>query len=151
MKREEYEFILDRACVQYDPDDPEFHRVTQTVYEAVNNASHFKKLLSTRHYGPLAFYLARTKNINNLLLEYISNGLTEDAVLLIQLYNKIHPSSQAAGIIHDGDDLKFIREYADLESPIRGKLIATIQAYKELAEARKKTEDGVQKADGLVK
>ncbi|XP_074109960.1 mitochondrial ribosomal protein S22 [Cotesia typhae] len=149
LKREEYEFVLDRACLQYDPDDPEFHRITSAVYEAVNNASQFKVLRSTRHYGPLVFHLVWNKNINNLLLENVTNGFIEDAVLLIKLFNKINPSSKAVELTHDGDDLKFIKNFADLESPIKGKLIAAVQSYKELAEARKKVEKGIKAAHGI--
>ncbi|XP_057330569.1 28S ribosomal protein S22, mitochondrial [Microplitis mediator] len=149
LKREEYEFVLDRACLQYDPDDPEFHRVTSAVYEAVNEKSQFKKLRSTRHYGPMVFYLTWNKNIDNLLLENITNGLIEDAALLVKLYNTVNPSSKAADITHEGDDLKFIQQFIELESPIRGKLQAAIHAYKELEEARKKVDQGVKEAHGI--
>lgn len=135
--------------MQYDPDDPEFHRVTSAVYETVNEKSQFTKLRSTRHYGPLVFYLAWNKNIDNLLLENITNGLIEDAALLIKLYNKVNPSSKAADITHDGDDLKFIQQFIELESPIRGKLQAAIHAYKELEQARKKVDQGIKEAHGL--
>ncbi|KAK0076904.1 hypothetical protein PV325_004710 [Microctonus aethiopoides] len=149
MKREEYEFVLDRACIQYDPDDPEFHRITQFVYESVNNSSMYAKLRSTRHYGPLVFHLAWNKNIDNLLIENIKNDLIEDARLLIQLYNKINKTAKSAEINYDGDDVKYIQQYIDLESPNRGKMTATINAYKELVAARKVVHDGIKKAHGL--
>ncbi|KAK0166690.1 hypothetical protein PV327_004181 [Microctonus hyperodae] len=149
IKREEYEFVLDRACIQYDPDDPEFHRVTKFVYESINNSYMFAKLRSTRHYGPLVFHLVWTKNIDNLLIENIKNDLIEDARLLIQLYNKINKTAKSAEINYDGDDVKYIQQYIDSESPNRGKLTSTINAYKELVAARKVVHDGIKKAHGF--
>lgn len=65
----EFEFILDRACIQFEPDDRQYHDITLNTYCRLNEQMAFDKLRSTRHYGPLCFYLALTKNIDNLLLE----------------------------------------------------------------------------------
>jgi len=67
LERREYEFILDKACVQFEPDDPLYISVTKRVYEGVNKKKDFEILYSTRHYGSLAFYLAFNANIDSIL------------------------------------------------------------------------------------
>lgn len=148
MDRQEYEFVLDRACVQFEPDDSEYHRVTETVYSTVNSEKHFDHLRSTRHFGPLVFHLAWTKNMDNLLLENITTERLEDAVLAIQLYNKINPEAKSAEIQHEGDDIKFIRSYIELESSTKGKLEKAIQSLKELLDAKASVSVGVKNAHG---
>ncbi|XP_034938161.1 28S ribosomal protein S22, mitochondrial [Chelonus insularis] len=149
LKREEYEFILDRACVQFDPDDPDYQRVTKTVYDHINEASHFKKLISTRHYGPMVFHLVWRKNIENLLLHNIKNDIIEDAALLIKLYHKIHPSAKSAQVQCNDNHIQLIEKYVELDSTNEGKLRAAINAYKEFDKARKEVEAGIRAAHGL--
>lgn len=36
LDREQYEFVLDRACVQYEPDEPSYQQVTSTTYQHVD-------------------------------------------------------------------------------------------------------------------
>ena len=71
LDREEYEFVLDLACAQFEPDDPEYQRVTGKVYETLEVRRCYQALHSTRHYGPLCFYLAWNKKIDNLLTTLI--------------------------------------------------------------------------------
>lgn len=148
MDREEYEFVLDRACLQFDPNDPEYHRVTESVYSRVNEEKHFHHLRSTRHFGPLAFHLAWTNNMTNLLIENIKTERLEDAVLLIKLYNKIYPDALSAKLQHDGDHLKFIQEYINLEPSKHGKLSMALQLLKEIINARETVEEGIKQAHG---
>ena len=72
LKREEYEFILSRACVQFEPDDPEYQKVSSITYQWVNDKRHFNKLVSTRHFGTMAFFLAWFDKVDNLLLDFIN-------------------------------------------------------------------------------
>lgn len=44
MDREEYEFVLDRACIQYDPDEPKYQTVTSITYQHVNTKNNYEKL-----------------------------------------------------------------------------------------------------------
>lgn len=71
LDKKEYLFILDRACAQFEPDDPEYHRVTHATYDRIDEEKDFEILRSTRHFGPLAFYLVFNRNMDNLLLENI--------------------------------------------------------------------------------
>ncbi|XP_043278813.1 28S ribosomal protein S22, mitochondrial [Venturia canescens] len=149
LDRREYEFILDRACLQYEPNDPEYHRITETVYAKVNEEADFDRLRSTRHFGPLVFHLVWTKNINHLLLENIKTERLEDAVLLIKLYNTVHPDALSATLDYNGDNLKFLEDYISLEPSKNGRLVLSLQALKEVLNARQIIEEGVKKAHGL--
>ena len=71
LDREDYVLVLDRACVQFEPDDPDYIRVTSAAYDHVDAARLYERLQSTRHFGALAFYLAWHRRIDNLLLHFI--------------------------------------------------------------------------------
>ena len=73
IKREEYNFILDNACLQLEPDDPDYQRIVGEVYSAVDENMHYEILQSTRHFGPLCFYLTWNKCMDNLLAYFINN------------------------------------------------------------------------------
>ncbi|XP_046478252.1 small ribosomal subunit protein mS22 [Neodiprion pinetum] len=148
LEREEYEFILDLACVQFEPNDPEYHRVTETVYSYVNNMKHFNYLRSTRHFGPLAFHLAWKGNIDNLILENIQTSRLDDAVLLIQLYHKIHPTAKSAETKFEGDELKFIQSFVDNDSNNRNTLDLAIKSYVNLENAKLEVNEGIKRAHG---
>ncbi|VVD05020.1 unnamed protein product, partial [Leptidea sinapis] len=85
LEREKYEYVLDRACVQYDPDERKYQEVTSITYQHVDKYSK-----STRHFGPFAFYLTWHHSIDNLLLELVQTGAVREGVLLIALRQAIH-------------------------------------------------------------
>ena len=66
-----YEFVLDRACLQFEPDDPLYISVVEKVYETVDSRQHYDYLYSTRHYGVMVFYLVRLRKMDRLLIHYI--------------------------------------------------------------------------------
>ncbi|GBN50723.1 28S ribosomal protein S22, mitochondrial [Araneus ventricosus] len=70
-----YEFVLDCACMQFEPDAPEYHRVTYQTYEHIQEKKKFDLLRSTRHFGPMAFYFANKKSIDPLLIDMVSRQL----------------------------------------------------------------------------
>lgn len=86
----EYEFLLDRACIQYEPFEQKFHQITSQVYQHVNENQQFDKLRSTRHFGPMAFFFAWHKSIDDLLLDMVRNDFLENAVELICLMFKLN-------------------------------------------------------------
>ena len=73
LDREDYTLVLDRACVQFEPDDPDYIRVTSATYDHVDAARLYDRLQNTRHFGALAFYLAWHRRIDNLLLHFIQH------------------------------------------------------------------------------
>lgn len=66
-----YEFVLDRACFNFEPDDPLYISTVETTYEAIDRNGHYEFLKSTRHFGPMAFYLVRMRKMDGLLLHSI--------------------------------------------------------------------------------
>jgi len=74
-----YEFVLDRACLQFEPDDPLYVGVCETVYNTIDERRHFDYLKSTRHYGPFVFYLARTRRMDNLLFHSLTHDRLVDS------------------------------------------------------------------------
>ncbi|CAK1545158.1 unnamed protein product [Leptosia nina] len=90
LDREQYEYILDRACVQYEPDERKYQELTSITYQHLDMHSKFNLLRSTRHFGPMAFYLTWHKSIDRLMLELIQNGTVREAVLLVALRQAIH-------------------------------------------------------------
>lgn len=150
MEREEYEFILDRACIQFEPDDAEYKKITEEVYFCVNMGKKFDKLRSTRHFGPFAFYLAWEGKIDSLLIDVIQSEKIEEAVSLIQLYHRIHPEAKSAQPVQEGDDLTLIRNYVNLDSLQHNNLQHTLLMYEKLQQEKKEIEENVKKAHGLV-
>lgn len=133
LERGDYKFILDHACVQFEPDDPEYHRVVKTTYDHIDTNQKFHSLRSTRHYGPLVFYLATEGTIDNLLLENLQSDRLEDAVWLISLYHIIKPSCQSASMKYKaGDDLSFIKEYIEKDSKKSSVLNLALREYCDL-------------------
>ncbi|VEN51693.1 unnamed protein product [Callosobruchus maculatus] len=144
LKRQEYEFILDRACIQFEPNDPEYQRVTSITYQHINDNNGFEKLRSTRHFGALAFFLVWHKNIDNLLLELIETCYADEANTLIELYSKIHKVN-----FEKTSELSMIEDYIKKFSNKKGALELALQAYKELLDEKRKVEQGVKTAHGL--
>lgn len=133
LEREEFIYILDRACVQFEPDDPKFQKVTSSTYECVNDKGLFERLRSTRHFGPLVFYLVWHDNIDNLLLELIETCHVEEANNLLQLYSIIKKVEFSSS-----DTLDLLEEYVSKYSKKRGPLELALQTFKDL-EHRKKS------------
>ncbi|XP_045785627.1 28S ribosomal protein S22, mitochondrial [Maniola jurtina] len=90
LERQKYEYVLDRCCVQYEPDEPTYHKLISITYQHVDMNSLYNLLRSTRHFGPLAFYLTWHKSMDNLMLELVQSGAIREAVLLLALRHAIH-------------------------------------------------------------
>lgn len=80
-----YAFVLNRACVQFEPYDCDYHRVTALTYQHISDNNAFDVLRSTRHFGPMVFYLAWHKIIDNLLIDCIQRDYLRNAVQTIYL------------------------------------------------------------------
>ncbi|CAL1679384.1 unnamed protein product [Lasius platythorax] len=152
LDRNEYIFILDRACVQFDPDDPDYQAVTREVYEHIDRERHFDNLRSTRHFGPMVFHLVWTKNIDNLLCEMIETGRIKHAAILIRLYHTIYPTLKSAveRCKVKKDYVEFIMHYARLDSPRKSTIEKLLQSYKELQHEHQIMEEGIKQAHGIV-
>lgn len=68
---EKYVYVLDRNCVQFEPDHPIYIRTCSIVFEHLDTHGHYEVLQSTRHYGALLFHLAFEKRTDNIILHYL--------------------------------------------------------------------------------
>ncbi|XP_059154153.1 small ribosomal subunit protein mS22-like [Physella acuta] len=140
-----YVYILDRACCQFEPDDPDFIRTTHRVYNAINSKKDFDVLRSTRHFGSIAFYLTWNKMIDNLLLDMINRDLLSDAKDLVTLYCIIHPSSSCSQVIKELKDAQpeqIIKAYITTDAKQKPELELSIQAFEDAKRSREKKKTG---------
>ncbi len=93
---ERYEYVLDRNCVQFEPDHPAFIRTAEAVYRHVDEGGHYDALLSTRHYGPMVFHLAWERRADDLMAHYLGKGRWEGAHSLVRVFALLHPESASA-------------------------------------------------------
>ncbi|CAH8496899.1 unnamed protein product [Heterobilharzia americana] len=110
-----FTYILDRACVQFEPDDPNFSRICHHVYDHVNklawipftNANTKQSdncqvnplllLRHTRYYGPLALYMiAQLGSPGPLVYEALAHQHYDRLGWILRLICLIRPSSPFA-------------------------------------------------------
>ncbi|GJQ69686.1 putative 28S ribosomal protein S22 [Trypoxylus dichotomus] len=147
LSKHEYEFILDRSCIQFEPDDPEYQRVATITYQHVNDSNRFEILRSTRHFGPLAFFLTWYKDIDNLLLDLLQFSQIKEVNILLQLYGKFHKVDFNSNIQTNVENVeRYIKEF----SKKRASLELALQAYKELEEQKRRIEQDIKEAHGVM-
>lgn len=101
LEQGNYKFLLDRLCVQFEPYEQQYHEMTNKVYSAVDEKKAFDSLRSTRHFGPLVFFLAWHKQIDNLLCDLIERDLLKNAVDLVVLMSKLHNMEIDQGVFKE--------------------------------------------------
>ncbi|KAL1512469.1 hypothetical protein ABEB36_002055 [Hypothenemus hampei] len=140
LNRREYEYVLDRACMQFEPDDLDYQRVVSITYQHVNDSASFELLRSTRHFGALSFFLVWNKNIDNLLLDIIETLRIEEARDLVQLYSLMHR------IQFEGNTpLEVVQDYIKKAANKKGALELALQAYKELEAKNRSLTRGIER------
>jgi len=135
LNEHRYEYLLDRACVQFEPDDPNYIQVSHRAYEHIANAGRFNDLRSTRHFGALAFYLTVNKRIDALLIDMIQHERLTDATDLIKLYHILHPQCKSAREITNGkktDPTHIIQLYIQFEAANSGAVELALESYNNL-------------------
>lgn len=110
LTNKNYEFILDRICLQFEPYEQDFHEFTSRVYTAINDTKDFDGLRSTRHFGPLAFFLAWHKIIDDLLIDMIKRDYLSNGVELITLMYDLN------GIEYDKNLLTTLPSFDQIEN-----------------------------------
>ena len=107
LDEHKYEFILDRLTVQYEPYEKDFHQLSSQVYQHLNETKKFDLLRSTRHFGPMAFFYAWHRCIDDLLYDMIRRDYMRNAVELIALMYKIHGiSSEVAQVLEQENNIR---------------------------------------------
>lgn len=114
-----YEFILNRCIVQFEPYERDYHRVMSSTYQHIDKHSAFDSLRSTRHFGPMAFFLAWHRQIDNLIIDCIRRDLLRNAVEAICLMYNLNKIPYDAYILEQmkqypkRDDEYFYRQLID--------------------------------------
>lgn len=90
LPRQNYLYILERASIQYEPDHPDYIRVSQRVYDHILTTGSFDELRSTRYFGSMAFYFCWKKRAEPLLVDMLNRELLSHASQLIYLYDFLH-------------------------------------------------------------
>lgn len=114
-----YEFILNRCIVQFEPYEKDYHRVMCNTYQHIDKHSAFDCLRSTRHFGPMAFFLAWHLKIDNLVIDCIRRDLLRNAVEAICLMYNLNKIPYDAYILEQlkqypkRDDEYFYRKLID--------------------------------------
>ncbi|BFZ23513.1 hypothetical protein BsWGS_26552 [Bradybaena similaris] len=143
ISNKQYAYILDRACCQFEPDDPDYVNVSRRVYSAVNDAKAFEDLRSTRHFGCLAFYLAWSRMADQLLLDMLNRDLLSDAQDLVSLHCIIHPESECAVSVRSlekKDPVSIVKAFIQTEAKLKAQLELGLQALEDALRTKEKSE-----------
>jgi len=89
-------YVLNRASVQFEPDDPDFIRVNHTVYDHIDKLGTYDELWSTRFFGGLVFYLVCAKRLDGIILDRLIRRQLPDAADIVKLLSIIHPLCECA-------------------------------------------------------
>jgi len=130
-----YEFLLDRVCCQYEPHEKRFHELTSQIYTHINENFQFQTLRSTRHFGPMSFFLAWHKTIDDLLLDMIRNDYLKNAVELICLMYKLNAINEPMNILNE------FNHEQDLEVQIQSTVSAILSRDQSIIKKVEKTLD----------
>uniref|UniRef100_T1IKQ4 28S ribosomal protein S22, mitochondrial n=1 Tax=Strigamia maritima TaxID=126957 RepID=T1IKQ4_STRMM len=139
---------INRACVQFEPDDPNYIRVTTKSYNHVDSTQSFDVLRSTRHFGPMAFYLTFYNKIDNLILDMVQRELIENITDLIQLFYILHPEKKQS--IEFSNQIDFIRDFVKQFTNKPAYIIAALQSYQQMQQQRLETSEGIKRAHGFT-
>ncbi|XP_014681089.1 PREDICTED: 28S ribosomal protein S22, mitochondrial-like [Priapulus caudatus] len=138
LQKQKYEFILDLACVQYEPDNPEYHRVVYRTYTHVDQTKNYEILRSTRHFGCLVFYLTLHKKVDNLLIDMIQRDYLSDAIDTVTLYHTCHTEcesrKQLGELGSNPQPLDLLKLFAKTDAQQQARLDLAIQSYIDLHE-----------------
>jgi len=138
---ETYLYVLDKNCVQFEPDHPTYIETAQYVYDFIETMGHYEYLHSTRHYGPMIFHFILEKRADNLLIYYLKKLQLEEASKIVQLYKVIHPDSkiiEISDLSTENNQIKLIRSYMRTESKKDTMIRATLES---LIETLKRNRD----------
>ncbi|CAN8015016.1 unnamed protein product, partial [Ixodes persulcatus] len=149
LDRQWYGFVLDRACIQFEPDDPNYIRVTHATYDHIDSQRKFHDLRSTRHFGPMVFYLVVVRRIDNLLVDTLQREMIEDAADLVRLFYHVHPRSDASEVDDRADGVELVQMFTRKDSNKRAHLELAMQTYLEVKSSRDQVSRGLAAARGL--
>uniref|UniRef100_A0A182R4E4 Uncharacterized protein n=1 Tax=Anopheles funestus TaxID=62324 RepID=A0A182R4E4_ANOFN len=171
LEEGKYEFILDRACVQFEPYEKDYHQITANVYQHINENRAFDALRSTRHFGPFAFFLAWHKLIDDLLLDMVKQDYLRNGIELIVLFSTLHgtaldesvkqialqtqmpslfdaPEKSIDELKQDDQFLSIIEQFVNEHATKKVQLNLAVQAYREMATEKLRLAEGIRRMHG---
>lgn len=134
LDNEEYEFVLESLYMQFEPYEPKFHQISSQIYHHIIDNGKFELLRSTRHFGPMAFYLAWHKSIDELVLDMIRNDYLKNAVELICLMFKLNAIQEDTSILKTFETLN--ERERQIQSTIDALLNKTDSSIKKITKAQ---------------
>ena len=90
LRQKNYLVVLKKACLRYEPNDPEYLRISHRVFEYINEQRDYDILDSTRFYGPMIFYLAWFNKMDHIIAFLLDETRIEDCTEVINLYQIIN-------------------------------------------------------------
>ncbi|KAK3914874.1 28S ribosomal protein S22, mitochondrial [Frankliniella fusca] len=132
LEKMEYEFVLDKACAQFEPDERDYVSVTSITYDHIDENGNYDVLVGTRHYGSLAFYLIFNGRHDKFLKHCISTCKIMDAVTIVKVFYLTRPDITKYSNPTAPDDTSFLKEYISLYAKDKAPLSMALNAYLEL-------------------
>uniref|UniRef100_A0A182JQP5 28S ribosomal protein S22, mitochondrial n=1 Tax=Anopheles christyi TaxID=43041 RepID=A0A182JQP5_9DIPT len=171
LEEGKYEFVLDRACVQFEPYEKDYHQITAKVYQHVNESRSFDTLRSTRHFGPFVFFLVWHKLIDDLLLDMVKQDYLRNGIELIVLYSTLHGTAIDDGVKQialqtqmpslfdaaeksieelkqDEHYLSIIEQFVNGQATKKVQLNLAVQAYREMSAEKLRLAQGIRRMHG---
>ncbi|CAI9724887.1 Hypothetical predicted protein [Octopus vulgaris] len=132
LEKGSFQYILDKACIQFEPDHPDYIQITQRTYEFIRQVGAFDTLRSTRHFGPMVFYYIWYNKVDRLLMDMIERNQISDAADVVRLYNLVHTDSPCAETCQDVDnDLDLLKIFCVTSSTEKPRLELTLQVHED--------------------
>ncbi|CAL2032922.1 hypothetical protein CAEBREN_15156 [Caenorhabditis brenneri] len=150
LDKNEHEFVLDWACWFYEPDDPAYVRLSQLIFDRINESNKFYVITSTRHFGPFTFYLALNDNIPKLLNYFGGLGKLADCANLVRLQKAVRPDWRVTIAQGDSDE-KIVKDFMKQNGRFRDQitdLLAFINTGKVKSEQELEKNSGVRERVG---
>uniref|UniRef100_A0A6M2CT39 Putative 28s ribosomal protein ovary overexpressed n=1 Tax=Rhipicephalus microplus TaxID=6941 RepID=A0A6M2CT39_RHIMP len=148
LDKQWYRFVLDRACIQFEPDDAEYIRVTHATYDHIDAKRGFHELRSTRHFGPMAFYLAVVGKVDNLLIDLLQREMIDDTGHLLRLFYHIHPPADGTQVDENSENIELLKFYIRNNSQKRSHMELALQTYLEIRRSQEEAEKNLASARG---
>ena len=96
--------------MRFEPDDPDFLRITHRVYEYINQARDYDVLYSSRFFGPMVFYLAWHKKLDHLVAHLLNNrDHLQDSVKVARLHYILHDIEHKIPVQDEQNDYAFLK------------------------------------------
>ncbi|KAM9315812.1 small ribosomal subunit protein mS22 [Gastrophryne carolinensis] len=133
FQQDRHEELLNRCIVQFEPDSAEYIQVRDQTYEDIDKQRKYDLLRSTRHFGGMVWHLCSLKNIDGLLIDMLQRDLLDDAVILLQLYNMVHPDTECARESQGVEGRDLIKVFVKTEAKNPGYIELALQAYPQTA------------------